>query len=276
MLTAYLDLRKETHYRTEAFAEGFRRLGYRVVVDRPYEPLAPDDVAVIWNKTARSRATIEMARKRGAAVIVAENGYYGKDANGIQPYAVALDGHCGSGRWFVGGPERLEALNIEFKPWQVRDTNAVLIAEQRSIGSREMASPFGFARRQAEFLQAGGYRPIVREHPGRHEATVPLEDQLTEVGALVVWSSNCATSALIEGLPTYYCAPHIVSQGAARPMRKTLPQDFPDFERARWEAFVRLSWAQAFLSEIASGEAVERLIQVHAGALPACQEGLGL
>lgn len=277
MLTAFIDLRKDTHYRTEAFVAGFTKLGFRVVVDRPYEPLGPDDVAVVWNKTARSRQTIEMARKGGGAVIVAENGYYGKDADGLQSYALALDGHCGSGRWFVGGPERLEALNIDFKPYQPRDTNRVLVAAQRGIGSPAMASPFGFALKQAEMLQARGYQPIIREHPGRHEPAIPLAEQLAEVGSVVVWSSNCATSALIEGLPTFYCAPHIVTQGGAVPIKQFAQRPFArTFDLQRREAFVRMSWAQAFLGEISTGEALDRLLQVHAGSLPACQEGLGL
>lgn len=281
-MTAFIHLRPDRHYKAEAFAKGFEALGHHVEFHEPYVPLGPDDVAVIWNKTARSRNTVQMAREGGGALIVAENGYYGRDENGDQPFALALDGHCGSGRWFVGDTSRLDALNIEFKPWrpihEQRKLNLALIACQRGIGSREMASPPMFEQTASARLTREGFQSRSRKHPGRHQPAVPLMDDLKDMNCVVVWSSNCATTALIEGIPTYYCAPHIVTEGAALPFLKSVgmrPMEGPDYE-VRREAFNRMAWAQAFMGEIESGEALQRLIDVHAGRLPARHKGLGL
>lgn len=276
-MTAFIHLRPDPHYRIEAFAEGFRKLGHHIEYDQPYAPLKEGDVAVIWNKTARSRQTVQMAREGGGAVIVAENGYFGKDADGAQSYALALDGHNGSGRWFVGWPDRLNAHQIRFKDWRRTETGNILIADQRGIGSAQMASPPQFAHETLHELKARGLAPRVRSHPGRHAPTTPLFDDLADCDALVVWSSNCATAALIEGIPTFYRAPHIVTQGAALGYR-LFEQPHERLVRVdpRPEAFLNMAWAQAFLDEIESGEALRRLMDVHAGLLPSNNTGLGL
>jgi hypothetical protein len=273
--TAYVHLREDPHYRHDAFIQGLRRLGYHIELGEPYGPLTKDQVVVIWNKTSRSDRTIEMARKGEGAVIVAENGYYGKDKQGRTPFALALDGHCGSGRWYVGDDTRFKALGIEFKDWRpTTSSRKVLIADQRGIGSPRMASPPNFGANMAAALTGQGWRPQVRPHPGDKKVIGDLLTDLEGAMALVVWSSNCATTALIEGIPTFYCAPTMITAGAAQ---RYAPSRLRELVRPdRTEAFVRMSWAQAFVEEIESGEALQRLLDVHAGDLPACQEGFGL
>lgn len=278
MKRAYVHLRDGVPYRLDAFVKGFTRLGYQTSVGAPREPVGPDDVAVVWNKSGRSRETIEQARVGGGALIVAENGYYGVDEDGIQNYALALDGHNGSGRWYVGDDSRLRRLGIEFKPWRpcsplAANQGRVLIAAQRGIGAPNMASPHNFAEDVAAKERARGFSPTIREHPGRHEATTTLLQDLEGVEALIVWSSNCATQALIEGVPVLYAAPTIITASAAYPYGPPRP---PVSQTDRPKAFERLAWAQWSLGEIKSGEALQTLIDVHAGRLPSCQPGLGL
>lgn len=270
-MKAYVTLRTDPHYRMEAFCEGLRRCGYTVVAEQPVRPLDADDVLVVWNLLSRGRAAAELARPARAAVLVAENGYYGADAQGRQTYALALDAHCGAGRWFVGGYERLDALDIPFRPLQTGGASGsgrVLVADQRGIGSPKMASPAGFGERTAALLRGRGYEVEVRPHPGKDKQPAPLQAALDAAEAVVVWSSNVATHALVAGKPTYYCAPSIVTQGAAL----RFPAGFGCFEdriteHDRREAFRRLSWAQWFVDEIAGGEAFKTLIDHHKGAL---------
>lgn len=275
MSKAFISIRHDNHYRHESFIKGLQALGYEVVIGEPTRPLAWNEVAVIWNKTNRSRQSVAMARQGGGALIVCENGYFGKRGKDHLTYAMALDGHNGSGRWHVGGPRRLADLNVEFEPWKdTKGSAKVLIAGQRGIGSRQMQSPFRFENDMEELLLRMGYQPVIREHPGRHVAKRPLLEDLDGCRALVVWSSNCATEALVAGYPVYYRAPHIVTQGASLRLTHASISTLPRGDRAT--AFNNMSWAQWWLPEIESGEAFDTLLKVHLGQLPAVQEGLGL
>lgn len=266
---AYLQLPEHVAERRSAFVEGFSRLGFVVRHEPPTEPVQSQDAVVTWNLMARSTQAVNNCFDGEGALIVAENGYYGKDANGFQPYALALDGHNGSGEWPTGGPERLEALNIPFKPMRPIGSK-VLVADQRGIGSRYMRSPPSFGSDMTEALTRRGYTATLRGHPGRKPAERPLSEDLAAHDMVVVWNSNVATTALIEGLPTYYCAPHIVTGHAARGIHHLFPDlsEPPATEAERQQAFVSLSWAQWFLAEIASGEALKALLETHQQTRP--------
>lgn len=274
MPIAYVHLPVQVHYRREAFIDGFARLGYIVRQGQPTEPMRPDDAAIIWNKTSRSRLLIEAAREAGAAVMVAENGYYGKDADGHQPYAIALDGHNGSGRWYAPDDSRLKALDIDFHPFREQVGERVLIAGQRGIGSREMRSPHGFAESMAERLRKMGFRPHIRVHPGTKRPDTTLMEDLEGVRALVVWSSNSATAAQVAGVPTYYAAPTISTAPGA--MRFTPAMDGVPSDEDRYAGFSQMAWAQWKLAEIVNGEALRTLLDVHAGKLPFVGRNAGL
>lgn len=268
MKTAYIRLRHDPHYRLDAFAAGCDALGYRIETREP-DGLNPDDLLIVWNLSARMRRAAD--RAYGAPVLVAENGYFGTDAAGAQRYALALDGHNGSGRWFVGDSRRVVDLKIKFEPLRPMQGRRILVAAQRGIGAPGMASPFNHAAEVARSLIQWGFEPTIREHPGRHAPKVSLEDQLDHHDAVVVWSSNTATEALRRGLPVFFCAPSIVTQPASQrfnPTNLSMPRQT---EMHRFAAFRRLAWAQWSLEEIASGSAIRTLLDVHAGALPANQ-----
>lgn len=278
MPTAYIHLPAHVGERRVSFINGFARLGFIVQQSAPPEQMRKGDAVVIWNHTARSNQSVERAQQDEAAVIVAENGYFGTDATGWKKYALALDGHNGSGRWYVGDRSRLEAANLSFKPLRpIPHEGRVLIAAQRGIGSAIMRSPHNFENHINADIQArrpGRFDVRIRPHPGRHTPPSTLLDDLSQSDALVVWSSNCATAALIEGVPTFYYAPTIVSAGAAVPYKSGFP-DMATDEAAREAAFHRMSWAQWTLAEIDSGEAFKTLLAVQSGTLPSCQPGLG-
>ncbi|AXQ69199.1 hypothetical protein HOU02_gp526 [Caulobacter phage CcrBL9] len=274
MSRAYVDLKDNPHYRMSSFINGLARLGYTVRRGLPDHPVEPGDVALIWNRLGRSVQAEKMVKAGGGALIVAENGYHGQDADGNQAYALALDGHNGSGRWFVGDQSRLDALKIDFKPWRTQLSGRFLVADQRGIGSPIMRSPAMFAERMTALVEAQGKKAYVRPHPGRNKPIRSLMQDLEDKEGLIVWSSNAATEALIAGVPVHYAAPAIVTRGAAK--RLTTPFLWNSDVDARPDAFKRLAWAQWFLHEIASGEALRTLLDVHQGKLPAVQEGFGI
>lgn len=268
MPTAYVHLREEPHYRRVAFINGFARLGYVVVQGQPQPPKPIDsrDVCLIWNRTPRSRYSFEAADAAGAACLVAENGYAGVDRNGVKPYAIALDGHTGSGRWFVGDADRLDALELDFQPMRPLGDRALLVG-QRGIGSIHMRSPHAFLDNTRPHLERKGWSVLERKHPGIKTPERPLSMDLGQVNQVVVWSSNVATQALIQGLPAFYAAPTIVTAGAAKPLLRTTTVATEDERRA---AFTRMAWAQWTIDEIDSGEAIKTLLDVHAGVLSSC------
>jgi hypothetical protein len=275
MPKAYVHLPAHVEQRRAAFIDGLARLGFAVIQGQPERPIPPGDVAVTWNLTPRSRQSLEMARAGGGALIVTENGYCGEDRNGLKPYAIALDGHAGAGRWYAPDDSRLIPLDLPFEPFTVKQQGYVLLADQRGLGSPKMRSPHDFANTTSHLIRAATGLPVnVRHHPGRHVPVQSLDRDLEGARALVVWSSNCATAALIKGVPTFYRAPAIVTAGAAKPFHPSLVGEFTDSDRHA--AFSRLTWAQWFLDEIATGEPFRHLLDVHAGKLASCQPGLGL
>lgn len=233
-------------------------------------------MVVIWNKTGRSAQAIRLARQGGAAVIVAENGYHGTDENGIQRYALALDGHNGSGRWFGPDRSRLESLNIDFRPPITSMEMPVVIAGQRGIGSMSMRSPPNFHDKMSALLNHYGMTVRVRHHPGSSLNIIPppMADELADCSAMVVWSSNCATSALIGGIPTFYAAPAIATAGAAKPYKSEFGIDLQNLiapirhDDAFMDGFGRMAWAQWTIAELTSGIPFQHLLDIHKGKLP--------
>ncbi len=274
MPRAYVVIREKPCYRSHNFIDGIAKLGFSVHRGAPVGRMDRSDVLIIWNRLRMSDASVKLAMSCGAAVIVAENGYAGKDHTGWQSYALALDGHNGSGRWYApkGDDSRLKRLQLDLKPFREETGRKVVIAAQRGIGSNLMRSPQGFAEKTFHELQAVGFEPYIRPHPGNEPPKTRLMDDLEGASALVTWSSNAATEALINGVPTYFAAPAMVTSPGARMYSPTLGKG--NYDHLRYEGLIRMSWAQAFVDEIVTGEPFERLLQVHRGELPSCAPGI--
>ncbi len=186
---------------------------------------------------------------------VAENGYLGLDRHGRQYYSLAEHGHTGSGRWRVGGESRWTGLaasqKTSIKPWREQGDH-ILVCAQRGIGEILMRSPPGWEQSVQKEIRKTTKRPIkVRLHPGRHKMTGPLEDDFKNAWAAVVWSSNCTTELLLNGIPTFYAAPHIVHQGGALPLKGANLEN-PKFGD-RLQSFTNMSWAQWSVKELEAG-----------------------
>lgn len=258
--TALIMLRKDSHYRRESFELGLKRLGYEVVnAARP----GPEQVLVLWNrKPGNEENTARAYERSGGKVVIAENGYIGKDANGHQMYAMALNGHNGSGRWFIGDSNRWEKLGIALQPWRepFGQQGYVLICAQRGIGSATMASPPGWHRKvfeeQRRFPIVGEMR--TRLHPGHLPPKTTLEQDWAKARGLLIWSSSSGVKALVAGWPVCYAAPHWICQGAGTKYSATRPLAF--FQGPREQAMARMAWAQWSLAEIADGTAFECLL----------------
>lgn len=254
---AVLRIRPAPHYRREAFIHGLLRAGYLLqdeyMVFRDHPRLTRNDVMLTWNYVEQ----VKEWTLRGGTVLVAENGYIGRDTGGVQLYALARDGHNGSGRWPDGGPERWRALNIEVKPWRAPGAH-IVVRGQRGIGSPTMASPPQWHDKTALDLAAYTRRfRVIQRHPGKPANDPAKLDELLagleNAWAMCIWSSAAGVRALVEGVPVIYCAPHWICEGAAVRGIENIEHPKRD-DAARLAALQRMAWAQWTIEEIASGE----------------------
>lgn len=243
-------IRQQPHYRFESFKAGLEAAGYPLVDDPKL--VGAGDVLVMWNRYASYDDIGKRAKARGARVLIAENGYIGKDADGIQHYSLARDYHHGFGSWYVGVEDRWAALGIETKPWRQRGTH-VLVCAQRGIGPDGIASPPNWAQETAQRLSRMTKRPIrIREHPESRTLRQPvpaLELDLEDCHALVTWTSTVGVKAIVAGVPVFYCAKHTIFESAS----KRLDNIEAPWIGPRKEMLHRLAWAQWSVAEIASG-----------------------
>lgn len=279
MKRAYIEIRHAPHYRRDAFVAGLRVAGFLVQESLPTQPPAPDDVLVIWNRYSDKEVAADKWEKQGGQVLVAENGYCGRDAQGRQHYALALHGHNGSGQWYEGGPERWDALGIALQPWRERG-ETVLVCPNRNFGMRGLAMPYGWEKDIVARLRKRTSRPIrVRPHPNGSAPSRPLADDLNDAHCVVIWSSSCGVHALIAGVPVVAESPWWICKSAALDDLKYIdslngpgPWENMGAIVTRRQALQRLAWAQWTIEEIADGTAFSHLLrpaeqgQVAAGA----------
>jgi hypothetical protein len=255
-MIAVLRLRAEPTYRSDAFAQGLKRAGYTLQSGEP-RPQSRNDLLVIWNRQAPHEREADAWEDRGGTVLVCENGYAGKDAEGRQFYAIAVHGHNGSGWFPVGDEKRFPALGIELAPWR-NDGVRHLICGQRGIGTALMASPPAWEFKTSRTLKGMGLPHHVRRHPGRHAPATTLDQDLVGVKTCVIWSSSAGVKALAMGIPVVYCAPHwICGAGAGHGLSflETAPRD----DAARERAMEFMAWGQRSIAEIESGEPFVRI-----------------
>lgn len=266
MRTAWITLRHEPPYRSDAFANGFETLGFRVQMKFPGpSDVRPVDVVVTWNLNPRYRPAEEAAMRAGAALVVAENGYIPKKGDHVHYYALARNGHNGSGFWYVGPEDRWTPLGHDLAPWIDHPDGYILIADQRGIGSELMRCPRPFyetivPKIERIFAKARIRKPPairLREHPGRHAPRRTLAEDLAGARAVVTWASNVANEALLAGVPTFRAAPYHVNEAALSDLQLLLDFPHPD----RLPAFRKLAWAQWSLREIEDGSALKFLLR---------------
>lgn len=260
---AYCLIREQPHYRRDAFVTGLARAGYDVVTQPPAGRQGPGDLLIVWNRYGSYHQAALAHERAGGLVLVAENGYLGRDRQGVQMYALACHGHNGSGWWPEGDGSRFAALGVEPRPWRAGG-GYLYVRGQRGIGSPEMASPPAWHRGMAERLTRSGHVVICEDHPGV-PANDPgeverLHERLAGASACVIWSSAMGVRALVEGVPVFYCAPHWICSGAARRGTELLDEPIKD-DAARLRALERMAWAQWSIAELQSGEPFKRLVE---------------
>lgn len=255
-------VRDRPHYRHEVFHQALKRLGYEVRT-APARAPGEHDILVIWNRYGLGHQQAVLHERAGAAVVVAENGYL--PAHGTQKtFALALNQHNGGGRWYVGNESRISTLAIDLKPWRHRFDGETVILPQRGIGPPGVAMPREWVRIVNLELTSSGCRNIrLRQHPGGNKKAVPLERDLTNAARCITWGSGAAVKALIEGVPVFYQFRRWIGGAAARFGVGGLNDPVLS---GREEMLEHLAWAQWSVEELATGDPLKHLIELHKGS----------
>jgi len=264
MPTAVIRLRKEPHYRRAAFEAGLKRLGYTCVDGGrgdDWFPQGPDDLLVLWNKKAGLEERMaDTWEARGGTVIVTENAYLQKVDKSM--YAISTHGHNGSGWFPENTDERFHKLGIAVKDWRPTMGGHWLVCGQRSIGSSSMRSPIQWGEKEAKSIGAKT-KVKFRPHPGNFAPKIPLLHDLEGAQNCVVWSSSAAVTALVEGVPVYYAAPHWICSDSASRLSDAVDWGWalaaPHKNFERYGALEHMAHGQWTVAEIESGEPFARM-----------------
>lgn len=264
MKRAFCDIREKPEYRADAFEGGLKACGFHVLMRQlPADAPRPGEVLVIWNRYGPAELTADKWEKQGGTVLVAENGYCGRDVNGIQLYALSVHGHNGSGTWPKGGGERWAALGLEIKPWRAQGQH-ILVCPNRHFGMKGLAMPVGWEQDVVKRLRQATKRPVrVRPHPQNSAPKVPLAADLEGCHAVVIWASSAGVHALLAGVPVICTSPWWIAKGAASADVATI--EAPAMPE-RLPVFQKLAWAQWTVAELATGEPFRRLLGLEAPA----------
>src|SRR5262245_43233129 len=200
---AELRLIEGVHYRRDAWAAGFKALGYDISFHSGHVPRA-EDVLLIWNRYRYNEQRAREYEKSGATVLITENAWLGPEEKNDHWFALAIGHHNGAGMWRVGGMGRWVNMGIELKPWRVTGKH-VLLLPQRGMGEEGVRQPEGWLQRTKDQLISQGYECVTHFHPGARPH--PLID-FTDAMCAVTWASGAAIKALIEGVPVFYELPH--------------------------------------------------------------------
>ena len=234
-------------------------LGYRVQ-GQPLDNPQPGDVLVCWNRHESRDAPAQAHEKAGGAVLVVENGYFGRNFCGSEWYAMAWGQHNGAGAWPAGSAARWASFAIDLKPWKTKGEEIVILAS-RNMGSAALREPQGWSERMATVLRGQTGRQVrVRKHPGPQYVVPPvsLEDDLANAWAAVTWGSSAGLKALVLGVPVFHGFPKWIGAGAARRVDEWINGRFLGDRAPMLSRVAAAMWS---IEEIESGEAFRCLLR---------------
>jgi hypothetical protein len=247
-------IRQQPLYRRDSFVAGLRACGYEVSEHtRP----RPGNVLVIWNRYSRWETVAKLYERAGGTVLIAENGYLGREWRDGHWYALSRNFHNGGG-WWPSEPEhtpqsqqRWTSFGVDVAPWRHSGSEIVVLAT-RGIGPDGIREPTGWSDRITEEVRRRSSLPVrIRRHPGEKDC-VPLHTDLIKARAVVTWGSGGALKALLWGIPVFHGFPKWIGASGAQLIDGSTNFDHPAMPN-RIGMFRRLAWAMWSTDEIKEG-----------------------
>lgn len=256
--------------RHRAIVRGVRAAGFEVSKADPTDP-QPGDILVSWNTYGNNEQAGQRVRDAGGIHIVAEEAYI-RRIHHEKYYALGVNGHNGNNQNRVGSHFRWRNWGIDLAPWHFGGEH-ILVCGQRGFGYNAMAMPDDWQDRVLPQLRHVTKRPIwFRPHPKRrrrmptvrYDRTVdyeqPIQDHLENCWAVVVYTSNAATDALLAGVPAFYCGPNLITSAAVKHGLMEIENPLRD-QAQRYKAMCRIAWSQFSAQEIQGGWPIEHLVE---------------
>jgi hypothetical protein len=239
------------------FRRGLEAAGFNVADRYEQNEIHAGDIVVMWNRKPNDEHIAAAFEIAGARVLVCENGYVTPDSAGRNYFAISIGGHNGSGTPLaMGGSCRWDRLEMPIAPMSYGEK--ILICSQRGIGASGMAMPANWLDKVRKKVEGWTDRTIeIRKPPSRLAHQPFLEEQLADAWAVVVWTSNVATAALLHGTQVFLEGPHHVMESAC--IKHALVNSPATIIKARQPAFERMAWFQWSEEEIAKGTPFEYL-----------------
>lgn len=247
-LKACVLIRDLPFYRRDSFVAGLKACGYRITGSE--DTSSPDNILVIWNRYSRFDLVAQRYERAGCKVLVAENGYLGRDWRGQHWYALARTAHNGAGNWKIGNESRWDDLRVDLAPWRDSGKEVVILAT-RHIGVRGVAEPFGWSENVLQLIRGAGHKARIRAHPGELKC-IPLDKDLENAKAVVSWGSGGALKALLWGIPAVYGFDKWIGKDAATRLEVFL-KGGRNLLADRLGMFRKLAWAMWTTDELATG-----------------------
>lgn len=254
-------LRPDPSFRLAAFRQGLEARGFEVITT-PRKEIAAGDVLVIWNRQLHE-TTARRFERAGAKVLIAENGYLGREWQGSVWYALSLGHHNGAGAWPMSDSQfatdiatdasrRWDGLGVDVDNWRP-DGDEIVILAQRGIGEPGVREPHGWSMRMLRILREAQQRPVrVRTHPGESKLVRSLDADLANAWCCVTWASGAALKAIVMGVPVFHGFANWIGASAARSLDPRAIES--PFRGDRLPMLRRLAWAMWSIEEISSGE----------------------
>jgi hypothetical protein len=238
-------------YRRGSFEAGLKAIGYDV--DSRIRP-DRDNILVIWNRYSMFDSVASDYEKRGGRVLVAENGYLGREWNGKYWYAIGRGQHNTMSDSQFGDPTRAQEIGITCAPMR-HGGSEIVILETRNIGTDHVREPLGWSRRMLLSISEVSEYPVrIRKHPGEKKAT-PLDQDLRNARAVVTWGSGGAIKALTWGIPVFHGYAKWIGAEASVFIDSKRADFVNTLERidTRPQAMRRVAWAMWNTEEIQRG-----------------------
>lgn len=222
-----------------AFAEGCRGIN---VIDTA---LHPGPVALFGSPRLWTEV-LGQAKAEGRDWYYGDHAYFGRQ----KYYRITKNKFQHSGR---GKPdyERLQAMGITIRPWRSGGQHIVICPPDKIFSALMGFDSASWLRNICYELRRHTERTFVirqRKDVGRSRS---LREDLVDAWALVTYTSNAATEAILEGVPVFCTGDCAAQAMGSKDLSRIEKPNYPDW-REKWAA--TLAANQWTLEEMAAGD----------------------